>query len=104
MRLLIIGGSDAGFSAALRAKQLSPETEVTVLLADSFPNYSICGLPFYISGETPDWRTPWPSRRSWPSGRSWRARRTGWSARRSRGTSSAASHSQQQWQGVDPNR
>jgi NADPH-dependent 2,4-dienoyl-CoA reductase/sulfur reductase-like enzyme len=57
MRLLIIGGSDAGISAALRAKQLRPETEVTVLLADSFPNYSICGLPFYISGETPNWRT-----------------------------------------------
>jgi NADPH-dependent 2,4-dienoyl-CoA reductase/sulfur reductase-like enzyme len=26
------------------------------LLADAFPNYSICGLPFYISGETQDWR------------------------------------------------
>ena len=26
-----------------------------MVLADSFPNYSICGLPFYLSGETPDW-------------------------------------------------
>ena len=25
------------------------------LLADDFPNYSICGLPFFLSGETPDW-------------------------------------------------
>jgi NADPH-dependent 2,4-dienoyl-CoA reductase/sulfur reductase-like enzyme len=25
------------------------------MLADGFPNYSICGLPFYISGEMPDW-------------------------------------------------
>jgi NADPH-dependent 2,4-dienoyl-CoA reductase/sulfur reductase-like enzyme len=56
MRLLIIGGSDAGISAALRAHELRPEIEVGVLLADSLPNYSVCGLPFYISGETPDWR------------------------------------------------
>jgi NADPH-dependent 2,4-dienoyl-CoA reductase/sulfur reductase-like enzyme len=26
-------------------------------LADEFPNFSICGLPFYLSGETPDWRS-----------------------------------------------
>ena len=30
-------------------------SEVTVVLADRFPNYSICGLPFYLSGEVPDW-------------------------------------------------
>src|SRR5450755_3548949 len=56
MNLLIIGGSDAGISAALRARELDSEAAITVLLADSFPNYSICGLPFYLSGETPDWR------------------------------------------------
>jgi len=28
---------------------------VSVVLADRFPNYSICGLPFYLSGEVPDW-------------------------------------------------
>lgn len=56
MRLLIIGGSDAGISAALRARELDTGAEITVVLADSFPNYSICGLPFYLSGETPDWR------------------------------------------------
>lgn len=56
MRLVIIGGSDAGISAALRAKELCREAEVTVLLADAYPNYSICGLPFYISGETHNWR------------------------------------------------
>jgi NADPH-dependent 2,4-dienoyl-CoA reductase/sulfur reductase-like enzyme len=57
MKLLIIGGSDAGISAALRARELEPATEITVLLADDFPNYSICGLPFFLSGETPDWRS-----------------------------------------------
>ncbi|MEI2577364.1 FAD-dependent oxidoreductase [Scytonema sp. PRP1] len=54
--LLIIGGSDAGISAALRAKELDSKVDVTVVVADSFPNYSICGIPFYLSGEVPDWR------------------------------------------------
>ena len=56
MRLLIVGGSDAGISAALRAREMDQNAEITVLLADDFPNYSICGLPFYLSGETPDWK------------------------------------------------
>ena len=55
-RLVIIGGSDAGISAGLRAKELDPRCEVTIVVADRFPNYSICGLPFYLSGEVPDWR------------------------------------------------
>jgi NADPH-dependent 2,4-dienoyl-CoA reductase/sulfur reductase-like enzyme len=57
MRFLIIGGSDAGIIAALRARELSADADVTVLLEDDFPNYSICGLPFYLSGETPDWHS-----------------------------------------------
>lgn len=55
-RVLIIGGSDAGISAALRARELDSTAEVTIVLADDFPNFSICGLPYFISGETPDWR------------------------------------------------
>jgi hypothetical protein len=35
-RLLIIGGSDAGISAALRARELSVDTRITVLVADQF--------------------------------------------------------------------
>ncbi len=57
MKALIIGGSDAGISAALRIRELDPSVIPTVVLADDYPNYSICGLPFYLSGETPDWRT-----------------------------------------------
>ena len=56
-RLVIIGGSDAGIMAALRAKEIDPSAEVTVVLADEYPNYSICGLPFYLSGEITDSRT-----------------------------------------------
>jgi NADPH-dependent 2,4-dienoyl-CoA reductase/sulfur reductase-like enzyme len=54
-RLLILGGSDAGISAALRAREVDPSAQVAVVVADSFPNYSICGLPFYLSGEVPDY-------------------------------------------------
>jgi NADPH-dependent 2,4-dienoyl-CoA reductase/sulfur reductase-like enzyme len=56
LRLLIIGGSDAGISAALRAREVNPELSVTLVCADDFPNYSICGIPFYLSGEVADWR------------------------------------------------
>jgi NADPH-dependent 2,4-dienoyl-CoA reductase/sulfur reductase-like enzyme len=55
MRLVVIGGSDAGISAALRARELTDSVEATVIVADDYPNFSICGLPFYVSGETPDW-------------------------------------------------
>jgi NADPH-dependent 2,4-dienoyl-CoA reductase/sulfur reductase-like enzyme len=55
-RLVAIGGSDAGISAALRARELDPSAEVTVVVADQFPNFSICGIPYYVSGEVTDWR------------------------------------------------
>jgi NADPH-dependent 2,4-dienoyl-CoA reductase/sulfur reductase-like enzyme len=55
MHLLIIGGSDAGISAALRARELDPTVDTTVVVADAFPNFSICGLPFYLSGEVGDY-------------------------------------------------
>jgi NADPH-dependent 2,4-dienoyl-CoA reductase/sulfur reductase-like enzyme len=57
LHMLIIGGSDAGISAALRIKELDTHAQVTVVVADAYPNFSICGLPFYLSGEVADWRT-----------------------------------------------
>jgi len=56
MHLVAIGGSDAGISAALRARELDPTTEVTVVVADAYPNFSICGIPYYVSGEVTHWR------------------------------------------------
>jgi NADPH-dependent 2,4-dienoyl-CoA reductase/sulfur reductase-like enzyme len=56
MRLVAIGGSDAGISAALRARELDPDSDVTVIVADEYPNFSICGIPYYVSGEVPEWR------------------------------------------------
>jgi hypothetical protein len=49
-QLLICGGSDAGLAAGPRARGVDPASTLTVLVA------SICGLPFCMSGETPDWR------------------------------------------------
>ncbi len=56
MHLVAIGGSDAGISAALRARELDPGCDVTVVVADAYPNFSICGIPYYISGEVVHWR------------------------------------------------
>jgi NADPH-dependent 2,4-dienoyl-CoA reductase/sulfur reductase-like enzyme len=55
-KLVAIGGSDAGISAALRARELDPTADVTVVVADAYPNFSICGIPYYISGEVTHWR------------------------------------------------
>src|SRR5260370_29071180 len=56
MHLVMIGGSDAGISAALRARELDPAADVTVVLEDAYPNFSICGIPYYLSGEGTHWR------------------------------------------------
>ena len=56
MHLVAIGGSDAGISAALRARELDPSADVTVVVADAYPNFSICGIPYYVSGEVGHWR------------------------------------------------
>ena len=56
MHLVMIGGSDAGISAALRARELDPGADVSVVVADACPNFSICGIPYYVSGEVAHWR------------------------------------------------
>ena len=56
MHIVAIGGSDAGISAALRAREVDPGAEVTVVVADAYPNFSICGIPYYVSGEVTHWR------------------------------------------------
>jgi hypothetical protein len=56
MHVVAVGGSDAGISAALRARELDPGVEVTVVVADAYPNYSICGIPCYVSGDVTHWQ------------------------------------------------
>jgi NADPH-dependent 2,4-dienoyl-CoA reductase/sulfur reductase-like enzyme len=53
--MLIVGGSDAGISAALRIRELNAQADVAVVVADAYPGFSICGLPFFLSGEVTDW-------------------------------------------------
>jgi NADPH-dependent 2,4-dienoyl-CoA reductase/sulfur reductase-like enzyme len=57
MHLVAIGGSDAGISTALRARELDPGVDVTVVVADSYPNFSICGIPYYFSREVSPWQS-----------------------------------------------
>jgi NADPH-dependent 2,4-dienoyl-CoA reductase/sulfur reductase-like enzyme len=52
-RLLAVGGRDPGISAALRARELDSTVDVTVVVPDTYPNFSICGIPYYVSGEVP---------------------------------------------------
>jgi NADPH-dependent 2,4-dienoyl-CoA reductase/sulfur reductase-like enzyme len=37
VHLAVVGGSDAGISAARRARQLDPAAEVTVIVAAGYP-------------------------------------------------------------------
>ena len=57
MHLVVVGGSDAGVSAALRARELDPSVDVTVVVADAYPNFSICGIPYFITGEVSPWQS-----------------------------------------------
>src|ERR1700748_2342171 len=56
MHLVAVGGGDAGVSAARRAREPDPDVQVTVVAADSYPNFSICGIPYYVSGEVTRWQ------------------------------------------------
>lgn len=57
MHIVAIGGSDAGISAALRARELDSTAEVTVVVADRYPNFSICGIPYYFTGDVHPWQS-----------------------------------------------
>ncbi len=56
MHLVVVGGSDAGISVGLRVREIDPTVDVTLVVADAYPNSTICGIPHYISGDVLDWR------------------------------------------------
>lgn len=49
--IVIIGASDVGISAALRIRELDQSIKPLVIADNNFPNFSICGIPFFIGGE-----------------------------------------------------
>ena len=50
MRLLVIGGTAAGMSAAARARRLDPSLEIVVLEQGPVVSFGACGLPYFIEG------------------------------------------------------
>jgi NADPH-dependent 2,4-dienoyl-CoA reductase/sulfur reductase-like enzyme len=50
-KTVIIGGSDVGIIAGLRIRELDKDSDVTIISKNNFPNFSICGIPFYLGGE-----------------------------------------------------
>ena len=52
--IVVIGGGAAGGTAAQFAKKTDRNAEVTVFEKGSYPQYSKCALPYYISGKVED--------------------------------------------------
>jgi NADPH-dependent 2,4-dienoyl-CoA reductase/sulfur reductase-like enzyme len=50
-KVLIVGGNAGGLTAAGRAMRLNPDLDITVLEQGPHIAYSICGAPYYISGD-----------------------------------------------------
>lgn len=49
-RLIVIGGTAAGLSAASKAKRLKPELEIKVFEKSGYISYGACGLPYFVGG------------------------------------------------------
>ena len=49
-RLVVIGGTAAGLSAASKAKRTDPELDVCVYERSGYVSYGSCGLPYYVGG------------------------------------------------------
>jgi NADPH-dependent 2,4-dienoyl-CoA reductase/sulfur reductase-like enzyme len=55
MRLLVIGASAAGLSAATHARRLDPSLSITVLEKGQAVSLGLCGLPYFVEGRVPSW-------------------------------------------------
>lgn len=47
-RLIVIGGTAAGLSAASKAKRVKPELEIQVFEKSGYISYGACGLPYFV--------------------------------------------------------
>jgi len=50
MKLIVVGGTAAGLSAASKARRLDPDMEITVFEASGYVSYGACGLPYFVGG------------------------------------------------------
>ena len=55
-KVIVIGGTAAGLSAASKAKRVDPSLEITVFEKSGYISYGACGLPYFVGGmiEAPD--------------------------------------------------
>ena len=51
MNVIVLGNGVAGNTAASTLRQLDKEAAITIISEESFPEYTACALPHYISGE-----------------------------------------------------
>ena len=49
-KLIVIGGTAAGLSAASRARKEKPDMEIQVFEKSGFVSYGACGLPYFVGG------------------------------------------------------
>lgn len=56
MKIVIIGGVAAGMSAASKIRRMSETADVTVYEKGRFLSYGACGLPYYVSSDSDDYR------------------------------------------------
>ena len=50
-KILIIGGSAAGASAAAKARRCDETAEITMIEKGPYISYASCGIPFYVGGD-----------------------------------------------------
>ncbi len=48
MKIIVIGGTAAGLSAASKAKRNRPDVEITVYEKSGYVSYGSCGLPYFV--------------------------------------------------------
>ncbi|MFV0240353.1 MAG: FAD-dependent oxidoreductase [Lacrimispora sphenoides] len=49
-KLIVIGGTAAGLSAASKARRLNPELDIKVFEKSGYVSYGACGLPYFVGG------------------------------------------------------
>lgn len=49
-KLIVIGGTAAGLSAASKAKRVRPDLEIQVFERTGYISYGSCGLPYFVGG------------------------------------------------------